>query len=86
MQRTGRFSVIRMARTILVVVTVGSAALLSACGRSPADPPAAPGPLAAGTIDRTVLPIADPEYPAITEVDARKATAPPRFEVKAPRG
>jgi arylsulfatase len=35
-------------------------------------------------LDRTVLPIKEPNYPAITELDARKATAPPRFEVKAP--
>jgi arylsulfatase len=34
--------------------------------------------------DRTVLPIPEPTFPAITEVDARKATPPPRFEVKAP--
>jgi arylsulfatase len=33
-----------------------------------------------------VLPIPEPKRPAITEVDARKATAPPRFEVKAPTG
>src|SRR6185369_724032 len=35
-------------------------------------------------LDRTVLPIAEPNYPHITEIDARKAKAPPRFEVKAP--
>ncbi len=35
--------------------------------------------------DRTVLPIVPPETPTITELDARKATAPPRFEVKAPK-
>lgn len=35
-------------------------------------------------LDRTVLPIKEPTYPAITELDARKATAPKRFEVKAP--
>jgi arylsulfatase A-like enzyme len=34
--------------------------------------------------DRTVLPIPEPAVQAITEVDARKATPPPRFEVKAP--
>ena len=37
-------------------------------------------------VDRTVLPLAQPSYPPITELDARKATAPPRFEVKAPDG
>jgi len=39
----------------------------------------------AGSLDRTTLPIQAPTYKAITEVDARKATAPPRFEVKAPK-
>jgi hypothetical protein len=37
-------------------------------------------------VDRTVLPLAEPTYPAITELDVRKATPPPRFEVKAPDG
>ncbi len=35
-------------------------------------------------LDRTVLPIPEPNYPHITELDARKVKAPPRFEVKAP--
>ena len=35
-------------------------------------------------LDRTVLPIAEPQYPHVTELDARNAKAPPRFEVKAP--
>src|SRR5512134_1465695 len=37
-------------------------------------------------LDRTVLPIAEPPVPTITEMDARKAKAPPRFEGKAPKG
>jgi arylsulfatase len=37
-------------------------------------------------MDRTVLPVAEPSYPAITELDARTATPPPRFEVRAPEG
>ena len=37
-------------------------------------------------LDRTVLPIPEPKYPPIRELDARKAKAPPRFEVKAPEG
>ena len=37
-------------------------------------------------IDRTTLPIQAPKYEPITELDARKAKAPPRFEVKAPEG
>ena len=34
--------------------------------------------------DRSVLPLPEPKYPPITEVDVRKATPPPRFEVRAP--
>jgi arylsulfatase A-like enzyme len=37
-------------------------------------------------LDRTVLPIREPEYPPITELDARNVEPPPRFEVKAPKG
>jgi len=37
-----------------------------------------------GEIDRTVLPIPEPTYPDSTVLDARNATPPPRFEVKAP--
>ena len=36
--------------------------------------------------DRSILPLPEPRYPAITEVDARKATPPPRFELKPPKG
>ena len=35
-------------------------------------------------LDRTVLPIPEPKPPVYTELDARNATPPPRFEVKAP--
>jgi arylsulfatase A-like enzyme len=37
-----------------------------------------------GDLDRTVLPIREPEPPTFTELDARNAKAPARFEVKAP--
>jgi arylsulfatase A-like enzyme len=36
-------------------------------------------------LDRTILPIPEPKYPPIKELDARKAKAPPHFEVKAPK-
>ena len=36
-------------------------------------------------LDRTVLPIPGPTLAPITEIDARRATAPPRFEVEAPK-
>jgi hypothetical protein len=42
----------------------------------------ATGVRAQDTPDRTVLPLAEPTYPPITELDVRKATPPPRFEVK----
>jgi len=39
-----------------------------------------------GELDRTFLPIKEPIRQTYTELDARDATAPPRFEVKAPKG
>jgi arylsulfatase A-like enzyme len=53
------------------------------CNKSqtPSTPPGA-----AASVDRTVLPLAEPNYPPITELDVRKATAPPLFQVKAPQG
>ena len=37
-------------------------------------------------LDRTVLPIQEPKPPTYSELDARNAQPPPRFEVKAPPG
>ncbi len=37
-------------------------------------------------LDRSTLPIPDPVFPKITEIDARKATAPPAFSINAPAG
>ncbi|HXC51092.1 MAG TPA: arylsulfatase [Candidatus Limnocylindrales bacterium] len=37
-------------------------------------------------LDRTVLPIAEPDYPHSDVFDARNAKMPPRFQVKAPAG
>jgi arylsulfatase A-like enzyme len=54
----------------LVVIVVAAAALLAA----------EPG----AQLDRTVLPIPEPDYPHSTVLDARDATPPPRFEVTAP--
>jgi arylsulfatase A-like enzyme len=45
-------------------------------------------PVIAGTesgMDRSILPIKEPTYPAIAELDARKAKAPARFQVTAPK-
>jgi arylsulfatase A-like enzyme len=60
---------------------------LSACAAAPEAPQApAATPGASAGLDRTVLPIADPSYPASTQLEASKATPPARFEVKAPAG
>ena len=45
------------------------------------EPDASATPSQTGALDRTVLPIPEPNYPHETELDARKATPPPRFEV-----
>jgi len=37
-------------------------------------------------MDRTVLPIAEPNPQEYTELDVRSATPPPHFAVKAPKG
>jgi arylsulfatase len=64
----------------LAAAAVAVLGLTLACARTEA--PAARS--TAGGLDRTVLPIHEPAAPVIKELDARKATAPPRFEVKAP--
>jgi arylsulfatase A-like enzyme len=62
---------------------LASAALLLAIAASDAAAQgAAPEPTY--PTDRTVLPIPEPSYPHSTVVDARKATPPARFVVKAP--
>ena len=69
--------------TIRAALAVALAAAMGVgCSAPPqqTSTPAAP----AGGIDRTVLPIAEPNYPLATELDARNAKPPARFEVKAP--
>jgi arylsulfatase A-like enzyme len=69
----------------LAAAAAGAVLFVVACSgsRAPAPPQSAAAP---GALDRTVLPIPEPDYPHATELDARKATPPPRFEVKAPEG
>ncbi len=43
-------------------------------------------PAPGAQLDRTSLPIPEPDYPRSTILDARDAKAPPRFEIKAPAG
>ncbi|MBM4294871.1 MAG: arylsulfatase [Deltaproteobacteria bacterium] len=65
---------------VSVILAFVLAAMLTAA------PVAAPeaAPAAVLPTDRTVLPIPEPQYPHSTVFDVRKATPPPRFEVKAP--
>src|SRR5690242_17996670 len=62
----------------------GSAPVAAPPGAAAQAPATRPAPTL--VTDRTVLPIPEVEPPAISEMDARKAVAPPRTEVKAPRG
>ena len=53
----------------------------------PAVAQALASPAWAGTaLDRTVLPIAEPQHPPATQLDVRNATPPPPFAVTAPEG
>ena len=74
-----RFDLVRRAISIAVPAVV--IALAAACAQTDSSRP--------GQVDRTdrsVLPIAEPQVQPISQVDARQATAPARFEVKAPKG
>jgi arylsulfatase A-like enzyme len=63
-------------KTLLKTLWVATALLASSAGVVAAQE----------TLDRTVLPIAEPKPPTYKELDARNAKAPARFEVKAPKG
>ena len=64
--------------------TVFAAALLLIASPIPVSAQPAAAPSVVVPTDRTVLPIPEPQYPHSTVFDARNATPPPRFEVKAP--
>jgi hypothetical protein len=51
-----------------------------------AEQKAAPAKVGPDELDRTTLPIPEPKWEPNTEIDARKAKAPSRFQVKAPQG
>jgi arylsulfatase A-like enzyme len=59
---------------------VAAAALTMSVSAAQAQAPGQP------RLDRTILPLQEPKPPTYKELDARKAKAPPRFEVKAPKG
>jgi arylsulfatase len=73
---------------ILVVAVLAGVTLghLAARGKVFSQRTAAKQTAATTGLDRTALPIAEPKYKPSTQLDVRKAKAPPRFEVKAPRG
>ena len=64
---------------LIVAALAAALGLTSAHAQKPAASPQE-------KLDRMVLPIAEPKRPTYSELDARKAKAPPRFEVKAPKG
>ncbi|HSN80967.1 MAG TPA: arylsulfatase, partial [Polyangiales bacterium] len=78
------------ARTMCIAVTLGVANAFG-CQKgdvlkeAPVEEPSTSIEAEAG-LDRTVLPIREPDPPVYTELDVRDATPPPRFEVKAPEG
>ena len=72
-----------------IAVTAGTGAALLAVWSCQHSKQSDPSKLWEGgpyVIDRTSLPIAEPDYPRSTILDARDAKAPPRFQVKAPDG
>ena len=69
-----------MRSTMTAVAAMSLIALLAI----PANAQQAASPGVVLPTDRTVLPIPEPQYPHSTVLDARNATPPPRFEVKAP--
>src|SRR5579872_6451620 len=70
-----------------LLISIGLGAVLgwfAAAGHAPAIVAAAQAQAGRDQLDRRVLPIPEPKLAPITELDARQAKAPPRFEVKAP--
>src|ERR1043166_3499854 len=65
-----------VARMLILVMMVGPIATLRVVAQSRVVEPT----------DRTILPIPEPIVPKSTVFNARNATPPPRFEVKAPAG
>ena len=63
--------------TLALTIVIGAS--VWSCAREPED--STGSSTTTGTLDRTVLPIPEPEYAPITELDARNAQAPPPFAV-----
>jgi arylsulfatase len=74
-------SIVKISTTFNIGLLMATLLFAASCAKK-----APESPTAGDGLDRTVLPIHGPTPPVITELDARNATAPPRFEVKAPEG
>ena len=68
-------------RTSLSLLALCCLLMVQGCAPTPSGTASSAQP---GGLDRTILPIQEPTPEVITEKDARHATAPPRWEVKAP--
>jgi len=72
-----------------ILITALTVTVLLGCGNEPATTTKAKAQTdsaAEYVMDRTVLPIQPPKHEPITEMDARRATKPPIFQVKPPEG
>ena len=78
-----KLPIVLMTITLLFMATATQAAPEQVAPVPAAPVQATPEPSASGStaLDRSSLPIKEPTYPAITELDARKATAPAHFGV-----
>jgi arylsulfatase A-like enzyme len=65
---------------------LATAALTIGCNQQQQKTESSENKPAPGDLDRTVLPIKEPLRKTYTDLNVRNATAPPRFEVKAPKG
>lgn len=77
----------RVAMSFLILISVGALGRwVTANATAPVESSApVKANVAATGLDRTILPIPEPEAPRVTELDVRKVQPPPRFEVKAPK-
>jgi arylsulfatase A-like enzyme len=74
---------IRLIKKLFMLLVLST--VLCACNNQPQKQEAATANVG-NELDRTVLPIKEPKRQTYTELDARNATAPPRFHVTAPKG
>src|SRR5258705_5439540 len=82
-RRTTSLNVSCSWRIGMAAMSLASPLMLASLTANAVAQEAAPSAVVVPT-DRTVLPIPEPKYPHSTVFDARNATPPPRFEVKAP--